>query len=56
MSRRYEHASAVLNSSKSLEEWGEIFGGDVFTAALIDRILGSVSRYREPCGSFPPSG
>jgi DNA replication protein DnaC len=26
MSRRYEHASTVLTSNKSFEEWGENFG------------------------------
>jgi DNA replication protein DnaC len=39
MSRRYEHASTVLTSNKSFEEWGEIFGDDVMAAALIDRLL-----------------
>ncbi len=39
MSRRYEHASTVLTSNKSFEEWGEIIGDEVMAAALIDRIL-----------------
>lgn len=39
MSRRYEHASTVLTSNKSFEEWGDIFGDDVMAAALIDRLL-----------------
>jgi DNA replication protein DnaC len=39
MNRRYEHASTVLTSNKSFEEWGEVFGDDVMAAALIDRIL-----------------
>ena len=39
MSRRYEHASSVLTSNKSFEEWGEIFGDEVMAAALIDRLL-----------------
>jgi DNA replication protein DnaC len=39
MSRRYEHASTVLTSNKSFEEWGEIFGDEVMAAALIDRLL-----------------
>ena len=38
MSRRYEHASTVLTSSKGFEEWGEIFGDEVMAAALIDRL------------------
>jgi len=39
MSRRYEHASTVLTSNKSFEEWGKIFGDEVMAAALIDRLL-----------------
>ncbi len=39
MNRRYEHASTVLTSNKSFEEWGEVFGDDVMAAALIDRVL-----------------
>ena len=39
MSRRYEHASTVLTSNKSFEEWGEILGDEVMAAALIDRVL-----------------
>jgi DNA replication protein DnaC len=39
MSRRYEHASTVLTSNKSFEEWGDIFGDAVMAAALIDRLL-----------------
>lgn len=39
MSKRYEHASTVLTSNKSFEEWGSVFGDEVMAAALIDRIL-----------------
>ena len=40
MSRRYEHASTVLTSNKSFDEWGEIFGDEVMIAtALIDRLV-----------------
>ena len=39
MSRRYEHASTVLTSNKSFEEWGEVFGDEVMAAALIDRLV-----------------
>jgi DNA replication protein DnaC len=39
VSRRYEHASTVLTSNKSFEEWGEILGDEVMAAALIDRVL-----------------
>jgi hypothetical protein len=33
------HASTVLTSNKSFEEWGEIFGDEVMAAVLIDRLL-----------------
>jgi DNA replication protein DnaC len=39
ISRRYEHASTVLTSNKSFEEWGDVLGDEVMAAALIDRIL-----------------
>jgi len=39
VSKRYEHASTVLTSNKSFEEWGEIFGDEVMAAALIDRVV-----------------
>ena len=39
MSRRYEHASTVLTSNKSFDEWGDIFGDEVMAAALIDRLV-----------------
>jgi DNA replication protein DnaC len=37
--RRYEHASTVLTSNKTFEEWGEALGDEVMAAALIDRVL-----------------
>jgi hypothetical protein len=30
IARRHERASTVLTSNKSFEEWGEVFGDDVF--------------------------
>jgi DNA replication protein DnaC len=39
MSRRYEHASTVLTSNKSFEEWGEVFGDDIMASAVIDRLV-----------------
>jgi DNA replication protein DnaC len=39
MSRRYEHASTILTSNKSFDEWGEVLGDEVMAAALIDRVL-----------------
>lgn len=39
MSRRYEHASTILTSNKSFEEWGNVFSDDVMAGALIDRLV-----------------
>jgi len=39
ISKRYEHASTVLTSNKSFDEWGEVFGDEVMAAALIDRLV-----------------
>lgn len=39
ISRGYEHASTVLTSKKSVEEWGEIFGDEVMVVVLVDRLL-----------------
>ena len=39
MSRRYEHASTILTSNKSFEEWGHVFSDDVMAGALIDRLV-----------------
>lgn len=39
LSRRYQHASTVLTSNKSFDEWGEIFGDDVMAAGLIDPLV-----------------
>ena len=36
---RHEHASTVLTSNKSFEEWGQVLGDEVMAAALIDRLL-----------------
>ena len=38
-SRRFEHASTVLTSSKRVETWGDIFGAEVLAAAVVDRLL-----------------
>lgn len=38
MNRCYEHASTVLASNKSFEEWGEVFGDDVMAAAVVVRV------------------
>ena len=36
---RHEHASTVLTSNKSFEEWGQVLGDEVMAAALLDRLL-----------------
>ena len=39
LGRRYEHASTILTSNKTFEDWDEIFGDDVTAAALVDRLV-----------------
>ncbi len=46
ISRRYEHASTMLTSNKSFEEWAAVMGDEVMAAALIDRILHHGNSYR----------
>ena len=38
VSRRYDRASLIVTSNKAFSVWGEIFGGDVVAAAIIDRL------------------
>ena len=39
MNARYEKASTVPTSNKSLMEWGEVLGDPVVASALLDRLL-----------------
>jgi DNA replication protein DnaC len=39
VSRRYEKGSIILNTNKSFDQWGEMFGDDVIASALLDRLL-----------------
>jgi DNA replication protein DnaC len=39
VSSRYERASMIVTSNKPFSGWGEIFGGDVIAAAMIDRLV-----------------
>ena len=39
MSSRYEHSSLILTSDLAFAHWGDIFGDQVFAAAMIDRIV-----------------
>lgn len=39
VSRRYEKGSIVLNTNKSFDHWGEMFGDDVIASAILDRLL-----------------
>lgn len=39
INQRYEHASAVLTSNKSFEEWSTILDDEVMAGALIDRLM-----------------
>jgi DNA replication protein DnaC len=49
VSRRYEKGSIVLNTNKSFDHWGEMFGDDVIASAILDRLL-------HHCHIFPTSG
>lgn len=39
VSYRYERASTVITSNKSVGDWGALFGDDVLTSAILDRLL-----------------
>jgi DNA replication protein DnaC len=39
VSRRYERASLIVSSNKPFSAWGEIFGDEITTAAMIDRLV-----------------
>jgi DNA replication protein DnaC len=39
VSARYERASLIVTSNKPFGRWGEVFGGDVVAAAMIDRLV-----------------
>jgi hypothetical protein len=36
---RSERASLIVTSNKPFGRWGEVFGDDVFAAAMIDRLV-----------------
>src|SRR5438034_6900708 len=39
VSRRYERVSLIVTFNKPFSVWGQIFGDDVGTAAMIDRLI-----------------
>jgi hypothetical protein len=39
VSSRYERASLIVASNKPFSGWGEIFGDETLTAAMIDRLV-----------------
>lgn len=39
VSRRYEKGAIILNTNKSFDRWGEMFGDDVIASAILDRLL-----------------
>ncbi len=39
LARRYERASLVVTSNKSLVDWAEIFNDQVLATAILDRLL-----------------
>ena len=36
---RYERGAIILTSNRGFSEWGEVFGGVIVVAALLDRLL-----------------
>jgi DNA replication protein DnaC len=38
VSRRYERASLIVTSNKPFGAWGETFGDEITTAAMVDRL------------------
>lgn len=39
VSERYERSSIILTSNKNFKEWAEMFGDEIMTTALLDRLL-----------------
>ena len=39
ISARYERASVIVTSNKTLGRWGEVFGDDVVAGAIMDRLV-----------------
>lgn len=39
ISKRYEKGSIILTSNKTFSEWGQVFGDEVLTTAILDRLL-----------------
>jgi DNA replication protein DnaC len=39
VSARYERASLIVTSNKPFGRWGEVLGGDIVAAAMIDRLV-----------------
>jgi hypothetical protein len=39
VSRRYERGSMLINSNRSVGEWGAVFGDPVVATAILDRLL-----------------
>ena len=61
---RYERGAMILTSNRGFSEWGEVFGGTVVAAALLDRLLhhavvvqieGASYRLRHHAGLIPES-
>ena len=39
VSSRYERASTIITSNKNFVDWQELFGDQVITSAILDRLL-----------------
>lgn len=39
ISKRYEKGSVILTSNKTFSEWGQVFGDEILSTAILDRLL-----------------
>ncbi|MTV50964.1 hypothetical protein GJ688_18775 [Heliobacillus mobilis] len=39
LSSNYQRTSIIITSNKSFEEWTEVFGDNVITTAILDRLV-----------------
>ena len=50
ISKRYEHASCIVTTNKSFEQWAEIFADNILSQAILDRLVhySAVIKFNEP--------
>ena len=39
IAKRYEKASCIVTTNKSFEQWGDIFGDNILSSAILDRLV-----------------